>query len=700
MSDDKSEDVEETPVPPLEELVSDSEPLLQQPVGNDVTVGGPIDLGGKFDIFPDQPLPDYDNGEVKAYKATDKASGEPLYALICEKHLAPRTRGVQLYSNIINPSLTYLVTQGIVSWPHTGQQHFVLLYRDNLGKPLQGSGAKRALGWKQDFVMNGMVQDMIAAVLDMHTRDFVHGSIRPDNMYDGGDRDSGKIIFGDALSSPPSYTQPVLYETITRAMADPIGRGKGTHADDLYSLGVSLAVIMRHNDPMAGMSNHQMICHKIEHGTYASVVGKDRFTGPILELLRGLLHDDVEQRWTMEEIGAWLDGRRLSPKQAVKQKKAARQFQLGKNKYSHVSILAMDMEAEKDNAIAVIEDGSLEQWIERSLEDEDMLGRVQNAILAAKQIGTGKGYYERALAYVSIALDPTAPIRYKGMCLSGDGVGSALTHAACLNKGVANFHEIFAQSLAMNWVGAQDGSMIDVNNMISKYENCRGFVKQTKPGYGIERCVYFLNQEAPCLSEKLKDYYVFNPEGLLFAFEDLCEKGEAPRTFLDPHIVAFLIVHDRASISSYLFDLNSGEDHKVVLSNLKCLATIQKRSKLGGFPNLAKELEKRLPVAYARYHDSKVRERLETSIAELAEKGDLVKMAILLDSADLVKKDKALFFGALNEYQTLNNEYRKLERSLKTTGTFGLGAGRDAAAFVSSLIASAIILFVALSGFG
>ena len=80
-------------------------------------------------------------------------------------------------------------------------------------------------------------------------------------------------------------------------------------------------------------TDEQIVEHKIEHGSYTSLVGKDRFRGALLELLRGLLYDDSNQRWTLEDVQAWVDGRRLSPKQSPKRIKASRPVILTEKKY-------------------------------------------------------------------------------------------------------------------------------------------------------------------------------------------------------------------------------------------------------------------------------------------------------------------------------------------------------------------------------
>jgi len=167
-------------------------------------------------------------------------------------------------------------------------------------------GQFQGLGWKPEVVQLNVVKSLVHALLDMRDADIVHGNIRPSNMFAIGPAGGvDRVILGECLSTPSSYAQPAMFETIERAMADPIGRGPPVIDDDLYALGVSLAVILRHRDPMEGFTDEQIINHKIDQGSYIALTGKDRFSGDILELLRGLLNDDRVQRWNLEDRGGW-----------------------------------------------------------------------------------------------------------------------------------------------------------------------------------------------------------------------------------------------------------------------------------------------------------------------------------------------------------------------------------------------------------
>ncbi|MGB0720326.1 MAG: hypothetical protein ACPGRX_07625, partial [Bdellovibrionales bacterium] len=500
----------------------------------------------EIDIDSDKPLPAYDVGRNKAYRAMAKkgySSGKTLFALVCERHLLPRQRAISTYASFGHSSVLPLVECRKIYWPPAKQERFVFIYEDSLGKVLLNPNHPHAMGWKQERVMDVVVKPMVEILQSFQAKDFVHGSIRPSNMFDGGLGDAMKrIMLGDCLSTPPSYTQPSLYETIERGMADPVGRGLGTLTDDLYSFGVSLAVFLRTHDPLSGMSDEDVIREKIKQGSYAAITGKDRFRGSVLELLRGLLHDDPSQRWTIDEVMVWMDGRRLSPKQALKRKKAIRPFVYGGERYFQAPLLGMALDIIPAETVKVVENETLQQWISRALEDDAVEEKMERALKdALRDGGRGAGYEDRVVANLSAAFDPMAPIRFRGLRVMGDGIGAALYEVIVLKQDVKVFVDLFMQSVALSWVSSTDNPNLDTRGLVTKFEHCRNYLRQKGIGYGLERCLYVLARDTPCLSPLLSDYYVTSPEEMVLAFEDLAKKGDASGAFLDRHSVAFLL---------------------------------------------------------------------------------------------------------------------------------------------------------------
>lgn len=667
-----------------------------QPISDSPPAGLAV-LNDEIEISVDRRLPQYDQGPVPAYAArarnADKGRQDQI-AYLCDNALVPRLRNAGTVAGINNVSMARLVASGVVYWPPSGGQRYCFVYENNLGKPIVSSLSQGGLAWRQDQVMKAVLVPLISVLSDLRDTDLSHGNIRPTNIFDGGVSVVERVILGDCLATPYGYTQPVTYEPIARAMADPISRGRGTIADDLYALGATLAFILRHKDPMEGMSDAQIIQEKLEQGSYAALTGKDRFTGAILELLRGLLYDDEGQRWTLDDVLRWMDGNRLSPKQAARKAKAGRPFTFAHEKYFLPESLAMDLPKNQAEAVQVVENGTLEQWIERSLESKPMLMRYQQAVNTAQEDGQAAGYADRLTSRVALALDPDGPIRFRNMRFHPEGLPFAMAETVAKRGNMAVYSDIIVQQMMLFWANNHFNFRGDIGSIVSRYDGCRSFLRQKMLGYGMERCLYFLCPEAPCMSPELKNYYVRNPEDLMMAFEHMATRAGRPHMFIDRHIAAFLSIKDRQSIDPFLHELGAPEFHKRVLANIKVVAAIQKRSKLGSFPGISSWIVDILKPAIARFHDRELRTSLKEKIEKMAKAGDLNKIAGLLDNSAMRQEDWNNFKLAMREYADLRQELADVTRKLEDPRGFSREIGQEYAAIASSIVAGIIILIV------
>ncbi len=684
---------------PSEGTVQKEPDKTPAPVSSDASArpGGSVAdvvFNDSITIQPSKRLPQYDQGPVKAYAAegTDKAPSR-LIAYICEDHLTPRTIKASNLASIPNPSLARLIATGVTEWPLAGKEKYCFIYENNFGNPIMKDDTQGALGIKADVVLNSVIRPLVSVLSDMRDRDVVHGNIRLSNIYDGGSKSLERVVLGDCLTTPPSYNQPVLYEPIDRAMCNPIGRGLGTQQDDLYSLGVCLALMMRHSDPTVGMSDEEIIEAKMEEGSYAFLLANDRLSGAILELMRGLLYDDENQRWNIDEVLQWLDGRRLSPKQTARRPKAARPLIFNGEKYTRPELIARDLNKNVSEARQIVENGEMEQWLSRALEDKLCTARYEKALKMAGEDGKGANYTEQLVTRVSMALNPDGPIRYKSISVMPEGIGSAVSEAYMIKRDVQIYHDFFMHYFITQWIDVQATTIPDVGSLISKFDGARAFLRHKGIGMGLEKCIYALNPEVHCLSEKLKKYHVRSPEDMMHAFEKLSRASDRPFMFLDRHSTAFISVKDRKNIDPYLHDLNMPETWRKVLAETKILASIQKRSQMDRFPGIASWVVDNMESMYDRFHDRELRADLKKKAQKAIEGGDLAKIVYLFDNPTVFNEDNAAFRKSMRTYYDLEQESVDIEKSLLNEGKHGREAGHQVAALVSAGLSVLIILF-------
>lgn len=655
----------------------------------------PVLLKGEIEIYPDQRLEHLDQGTIKAFAAKTQ-DGTPCFSMICDRGLVSQAHLAIKYHSVNTPFLPKLMGFGTVYWTLENQERFVFVYENKLGKPAGQGQSGVGLGLKSDYVINTAMRNLVSLLKSLRDSAFVHGNIRLQNLYDGQGTGLEKCMMGEMLSSPPGYFQPVLYETIERGTASLLGRGPGTFEDDMYSFGILLAVLVRQHDPMEGLTDEEIILHKIEHGSFASLISRDRLPANILELLRGLLNDDIQQRWTIDDVLVWMDGRRVSPKQgAVITTKASRPLDFLSQKFLRPSVLALKLPQDPSAGVPLIEGGELFLWLNRSLQDKETELRFEDAVELAKQQGTSGIYADRLAALVAVALKPNLPLMYRSLRFRPEALGRMLVNAVLTKKDLSPYIEQFQGNMIAFWAKYALVFGIDCGDVVTRTEMCRNFLRQTIIGYGLERCVYYLCPDAPCLSEKFSQYHVRTPEDLLMAFEKISHTSNRPTSFFDRHVVAFLSVRDKGTIDPYVPDLNSEQKFRQIGGALRVLAGIQKRAKLPPVPGVSAWVSEQLGTLADRFHDREERKKIKEQIQKLREKGDLSKLEALFDNYQALQADMRNFSQTMKIYQSLKKEYFNLQDALEHDAKFGFDTGRQMASLVSGVIA-AIIVFLFL----
>lgn len=653
----------------------------------------PAILKGGIQIFPDKRLPYLDQGDVKAFEAKGLDGGK-AFAMLCEKNIVPQMEMVHKYTSVNSPHLPKLISCGVVDWPVDFKEHFVFVYEDKLGKPIAEGRNPNAVGLKPDVVVSTILRNVLDILRGTHDNAFVHGSIRVQNIFDGGSAALENASLGEGLSVPSGYAQPVIYETIPRAMSLPLARGPADYSDDIYALGVTVAALLRTHDVAEGLSDEEIINQKIEVGSFNFIAGKDRFPAQILELLRGTLNDNPALRWNFDDILVWADGRRVSAKQgaALTALKASRPLDFNRHKYLRPQMLSRDLPQNATLAVPLVENGELYLWLNRSLQDKVVEGRYEQALEVAQQSSGGSNFADRLAGNVAIALAPENPIIYRGLKFLPQGFGGALVDCVQSKKDLTPFADVVQGGMVPFWGKFQEQQTGNVMDAINRIENCKRFIAQTAIGYGIEQCVYYLSPMAPCLSEKLSKFYVRNAEDYMVAMEKMSQTKDKPEWFLDRHIVAFLLMREKSIIEPFLADISSTEKHRQRMGVLKIFASIQRRDKLGAMPGLSTWIGGMLDIAVDRFHDREHRKKVREQLAKIKDKGDLVRMAQLFDNYEQIQLDMKNFGFAMRQYQGFKNEYIHLEHELDNNSQFGVEAGRQFATLVSGCIAALVVI--------
>ncbi len=660
----------------------------------------PVRMAGGYEIQPDGPLPQFDGGAGRLFaaRARDRRAGE-MAAAIGIDELPHRSDILASIKTIDHPNLLAVHDVGVVYWRPKDRNLGAVIMDRPPGPALMARMDAQREPMSEDALVKQVVRPMTLLLKELSDRAIFHGGIRPTNIFPGSPGGGGAVL-GECISRPPACDQPVLMETIPRSMAQPTGRGAGETGDDLYAFGVTLLLLHLGYNPLADQDDNAIIELKIDRGTFPALAAHLRLPPPLAELIRGLTSDDPKQRWGMEDLIMWHSGRRLSPKQAQVARKASRALELAGQEYWRPSSLGMVFAKHPREATRLIENGELDRWLRRSAADVKAADRLQLAVDSASAHGRGPGYEDRLVSRVAIALDPPAPIRYRGLSVMPEGLGFALAQAVIKGDGAQAVAEIIQNQAVLFWFNQQDEAHASTVPKVQEMDKMRAMVGRTNMGYGIERVLYEMADTMPCMSDMVRRYHPTKASELLAALEQVAGGSSRPTVPVDRHIIAFLMAKDK-KISDGAIN-NFGPDrpeHQRGLFMLSLFASLQARSGPADLPNLCDWFAGLISPAIDQLHSATRRKRLRNQLNSVVQRGNLQQLYQTVNDPNMIKDDNAGFLSARRRFARIGLEAGKIERDLEKRDEMGLDAGRQLAAFVSSLASTAAVGWLVLSNF-
>lgn len=653
---------------------------------------------GKYEIDPSHTLNNFEHNFAEAYECSNSDAGTNDFAAIVLKDRYPVRKLIvdKCLANSDIEGLMSLVTTQVVEWVD-GTQRYALIYKRPDGAPIMTSTAQRREPLSEDMIRRGIIRPIAQIMQKFSTLGLFHGNIRPTNLF-LTNYESAQAILGECASSAPGILQPTIFETIERGMANHEGRGVGTEVDDIYSFGATIAVLMRGFNPMEGKSDRTIIEEKIQRGSYAVLTDGLRLSPGVSEFLRATLNDDPRQRWDIDQLVAWSEGNRTTPKPAATGQKAQRHLEFNGKKYSRPRLLAKDLHENPAEAVTLIEGGNLVKWVERALGDQSMVSALNVAIGRASTNGRTPGFEERLLCFVSMALDPIAPIRYKNVRVLPSGIGHYLALAMLKNENIQVFGELIRDRYAWNWLNLKENIMEDSSERIHAFDNASKMIIRRGINYGLERCLYELCPDVPCLSDYFKNFYVTDCYVLLKALNDVAKNNKEDKV-IDRHIASFITTRDSRDNAGLIMIVEGDDGMRRSLALLTIYQQLQRRHNLQKLVGLAEWLSKEAETVAQRFRNIEDKNAVLKQLPKEVASGNLSRVLSLIDNPAMVRKDEYNYMRAVQAFSNYGREREMIRHQLINNPRYGFSTGRQIALLISMAIAAVIIACILVNRF-
>ncbi len=495
-------------------------------------------------------------------------------------------------------------------------------------EPLPGPAVGLARGpWREKTLIACVLMPAAAALLGLQGRGLTHRAINPDNLFQDGPNDP--VTLGPFWAAPPASLQPAVYEPPYSARCLAGGRGDGTVADDVYALGVTLLALAIGRAPLAGLDDDTIVRRKLELGSYEALAGDLALPPMVGDLLRCMLAEDPAHRPPPKLL--------LTPDKARSRRVASRParrahqaLDVGGRPVASARLLAHELGLNPSAAHTMLKTGVVEFWLRRGLGDPQAGMDIEEVLRKAAENRAPDELSQREMMVMQAvaALDPHAPLVWRGLAVQPDGVGGALATSG--PEALPALEEMVnAEAVAAYLdIGSRHPDLAPLREEANQW---RRALAQRGPSGGVRRLTYTLNPMLACASPLLAGQAVVRLPDLLPALEEAAGATDRKGPPLDLHIAAFIAARAEYSVSADLVSLRgfAGAGERLVV--LRLFARLEARLQPGRLPGLAGWL---LASGFAGVEDwrsHKRRAELEKALKKAAADGDIGAMLGLVD---------------------------------------------------------------------
>jgi serine/threonine protein kinase len=659
--------------------------------GTPSAADGQITLAGNYVISTSEPVPALSGKAVMAFRAVDRRfPGEALVALICSGDDVLRLETMSAIRGFGKQGVLALKEFGPVNWPG-GKQRLAAIHSFPAGGRFTLSGPMRAA-----HVLDVLLRPAAAALGDIHGRGVTHRAIRPDNLF-LRDPGSSVLSLGPCVVLPPGFEQPEIYEPIDCAAADPSGRGQGSPKHDMFALGMTALALLLGRQPGSEYDRDQLMIRRLERGSLAAVIDTNAMPREIVDAIQGLTVDDEADRWTLAELNKWLNAGRPDQPPLQSPARPVSPYTIGGKEVRTSRSLAYMLARDWVEGARQLRSEALPRWVRDHAPERIAFAHLEQAMVEQDPETEVEDREALLVARAVMALDPEGPVRYRGLAVDPHGMGPFLFDAAATPEKRAAAVSLLRYGLAQKTldrrVSNKRPNSRRTNRQAVNFERLRRWAVSAQPWEGLERCIYDLNVNLPCLSPMTGGRWVSSVADLVMALDDAATSGRIAEPVIDNHIAAFIGARFDATGDALLTLMKPKDaDDDARLGAIRLFAELQQSlgsPPLRGIAQWCAKLARRVGEGM---HYRPLRQRVLETIDRAVPAGSVATILRAIDMPDIKIRDDTGFVNARSQWVRLELEARAVERNTEARRERARRRGSDNAALASG--AGSIFTFI------
>lgn len=639
-------------------------------------------------------LPQFDTAGGTAFAhAKDPAT----FLLVHKRSIPLRANVLEALNRVRNNAIIKLKEQQILRI--NGEERLVSFFELPMGDPVLSMETGRRHPVAERDIRHIILPQLYVSLRALHEYGLPHRALHPGRLFYRS-QDKTEIVLGECFSAPAGEGLPSVFETTERSMAQPGFRGAGQTSDDYYALGATLLSLLMGRDLQGGRTDQQILQAKLTQGSFAALSGGEDLPGSITLLIRGLLTDNVEDRWGANEVSDWLEGSPPRVHGSLNPWSLSRPVGFCGRNYTDRRFLARAMAADIASASAYIRRQDMAHWIPQFLPRVSITPELVNLVTVGDIHARTPAQYNTLDHLVSrfcALLDPVGPIRFRNIVVMGDALGALLSSAVVRQGGDRLFNDIAALSQ-----GGFLKALSEIRVLSCPDEKCKESARiklkidalpseMKADDEGLLRLVYELNPGLVCQSPLFQGYWVDGPDTALRILDKNAE-GNPNAELIDPHIGAFLLSHFQQRGSRFNgknLSMRASELQNSLL--LELFGGIQERFDLGPLKGLSSLFATRIAPQIKKLKSKTRREGAQKRLNAMIEAGDLSKLAMGFDMTRILAADERDWRRATQKLKMIDLTLRKLSRPMAPNDPKALYRGAQAASMVGAVVLFATI---------